>query len=169
MRAVALVVTLAVAICMVIAVGLGSVAAKPSENNGGGYDEFGYNYEARMFCGPADGVDRVLDDAVWGVDTYANDHLVMKWSEAWNDARYNGEPWTPDAWCTNHWNGNVPGGSGESEQCKIVWFGNPDHLPDGTELPDGGYVIWGEFEVIMDHYVGPDGEWFAHATPNGLG
>jgi len=35
---------------------------------------------------------------------------------------------------------------------------------------DGGYPIWGEFEVIMDHGTGADGHmWFAHAVPNGLG
>lgn len=30
---------------------------------------------------------------VWGDPTYANDHLVMKWSKAWDDARFHGEPW----------------------------------------------------------------------------
>ncbi len=62
-----------------------------------GFDEFGYNYQARLFNGPADGVDRLLDNAVWGDDAYANDHLVMKWSKAWDDARFNGAAWTPDA------------------------------------------------------------------------
>jgi hypothetical protein len=27
-----------------------------------GFDEFGYNYQARVFVGKADGVDRVLDE-----------------------------------------------------------------------------------------------------------
>lgn len=31
---------------------------------GGGFDEFGYNYGARVFAGKADGVDRVLDGKV---------------------------------------------------------------------------------------------------------
>src|SRR3989304_316073 len=91
----------------------------------GGFDEFGYNYNARVFVGPADGVDRVLDGMVWGDPTYANDHLVMKWSKAWDDARFHGGPWTPDAWVNNEWNGNVPGGSGESEIVKIKWVGLP--------------------------------------------
>jgi len=64
----------------------------------GGFDEFGYNYKARVFVGRADGVDRVLDGKVWGDPTYANDWLVMKWSKAWDDARFHGAPWTPDAW-----------------------------------------------------------------------
>ncbi|MDO8691845.1 MAG: hypothetical protein Q7R39_17880 [Dehalococcoidia bacterium] len=91
----------------------------------GGFDQFGYNYQARVFVGPADGVDRTLDGAVSGDPTYANDHLVMKWSKAWDNARFHGAPWTPDAWVDNEWNGSVPGGSGESEHCKIVWVG-PD-------------------------------------------
>jgi len=36
---------------------------KPDET---GFDEFGYNYQARLFSGLADGVDRVLDGKVWG-------------------------------------------------------------------------------------------------------
>ncbi len=32
----------------------------------GGFDEYGYNYTARVFSGPADGVDRTLDGTVWG-------------------------------------------------------------------------------------------------------
>lgn len=51
-----------------------------------GFDQFGYNYNARLFVGPADGVDRNLDGAVWGDPYYATDHLVMKWSKAWDDA-----------------------------------------------------------------------------------
>ena len=74
---------------------------------GGAFDEFGYNYAARIFVGRADGVDRVLDGAVWGDPTYANDHLVMKWSKGWDDARFHGVPWGPDAWEDNEWNGMV--------------------------------------------------------------
>ena len=130
----------------------------------GGFDEFGYNYKARIFVGPADGVDRVLDGAVWGDPTYANDHLVMKWSKAWDDARFNGAEWTPDAWVNNEWNGKVSGGSGEMEICKIIWVGS--ELEQSEYWRDGGYAIWGEFEVIMDNYAG---KFLAHATPNGYG
>ena len=131
----------------------------------GGFDQFGYNYQARVFVGPADGVDRVIDGTVWGDSTYANDHLVMKWSKAWDDARFHDAPWTPDAWCTNEWNGMVQGGSGEVEQCKIIWVGA--ELESSPYWRPGGYAIWGEFEVIADKYTGRD-KW-AHATPNGLG
>lgn len=135
---------------------------------GGGFDEFGYNYQARLFNGPADGVDRILDGAVWGDPTYANDHLVMKWSQAWDDARFNGAPWTCDAWENNEWNGMFPGGSGETWHYKIVWVG-PELQSSDCWRP-GGYAVWGEFEVIMDQGTA-DGlhTWFAHANPTGYG
>ncbi len=61
----------------------------PDKSNQG-FDEFGYNYTARIFVGPADGVDRNLDGKVWGDPTYANDRLKMVWSKAWDDAKFNG-------------------------------------------------------------------------------
>lgn len=115
----------------------------------GGFDEFSYNYNARVFSGPADGVDRNLDGTVWGDPTYANDHLVMKWSKAWDDARFYGGEWTPDAWCTNEWNGMFPDGSGEAWHYKIIWVG--PELEENPYWREGGYAIWGQFEVIMSH------------------
>lgn len=154
---------------IVVAVGLAvllTVAVSPALA-AGGFDEFGYNYQARIFVGPADGVDRVLDSAVWGDATYSKDHLVMKWSKAWDDARFHGAAWTTDAWENNEWNGQVPGGSGESEICKIKWIGTGGE--DSPNWVAGGYVIWGEFEVLFDHYTGQDGKWLAHAIPTGYG
>ena len=134
----------------------------------GGFDEFGYNYGARLFSGPADGVDRTLDGAYWGDTAYAADRLVMKWSRAWDAAKFEGAAWGPDAWCSNHWNGRVPGGSGETWHYKIVWVG-PD-LEDSAYWRPGGYPIWGQFEVIFSHGTTPDGHfWETHATPAGLG
>lgn len=135
----------------------------------GGFDQFGYNYDARLFNGKADGVDRILDGKVWGDPTYANDHLVMKWSKGWDDARFNGAPWGPDAWEDNEWNGNVPGGSGYTEHVKIIWVGS--ELQSGPYWRDGGYAIWGQFEVIMDQGNDPNfgHTWYAHAIPTGYG
>jgi len=135
----------------------------------GGFDQFGYNYQARLFDGIADGVDRVLDGKLWGDPTYANDHLVMKWSKGWDDARFHGEPWTREAWETNEWNGRVPGGSGEVWHYKIIWVG--PQLEDSPYWQEGGYPIWGQFEVIMDQGSWSDRfhEWFARAIPNGFG
>jgi hypothetical protein len=133
-----------------------------------GFDQFGYNYRARVFVGPADGVDKVLDGKVWGDPTYAKDHLVMKWSKGWNEARFNGQPWTPEAWEDNEWNGAVPGGSGEVWHYKIIWVG-----PEGEKSHywrEGGYLIWGQFEVIMDQGKTPEGHfWNVHANPTGYG
>jgi hypothetical protein len=131
-------------------------------------DEFGYNYTARIFVGAADGVDRMLDDAVWGDPTYARDHLVMKWSKGWDDARFHGEPWTPDAWENNEWNGMVEGGSGEVAHYKIIWVG--PELESSPYWREGGYAIWGQFEVILDQgVVGGEHYWNAHAQPTGYG
>ena len=134
----------------------------------GGVDDFGYNYKARIFVGAADGVDRVLDGAVWDDPKYANDHLVMKWSKAWDDARFNGAAWGPEAWENNEWNGMVEGGSGEVWHYKIVWVG-PD-LEDSPYWRTGGYAAWGEFEVILSQGT-VDGEhvWETHARPSGYG
>ena len=134
----------------------------------GGFDEFGYNYTARIFVGKADGVDRVLDGKVWGDPTYANDHLVMKWSKGWDDARFHDAPWTPDAWENNEWNGQVEGGSGEVWHYKIVWVG--PELQNSPYWREGGYAIWGQFEVIFDHgTIANEHFWYAHANPTGYG
>ncbi len=142
----------------------------------GGFDDFGYNYKAKIFVGVADGVDRALDGLMWGDATYANDHLVMKWSRAWDDARFHGAAWTPEAWVDNEWNGQVPGGSGETWHYKIIWVG--PSLESSPYWRPGGSAIWGEFEVIMDQgvsdtsYCYPNNgghQMCALAIPNGFG
>jgi hypothetical protein len=133
-----------------------------------GFDEFGYNYNARIFVGPADGVDRNLDGTFWGDPDYANDRLNMKWSKAWDTARFQGGEWTADAWCTNHWNGKVNGGSGEMWHYKIIWVG--PELQASALWREGGYPIWGQFEVIFSQgSVGSVHFWETHANPTGLG
>jgi hypothetical protein len=150
------------------AVLVGSLMLSPVMAADNGFDEFGYNYKARVFVGKADGVDRVLDGKVWGDPTYANDWLVMKWSKAWDDARFNGAPWTPDAWCDNEWNGMVPGGSREITHYKIIWVG--PELESSPYWRAGGYTVWSEFEVIMDQgVIGGAHYWGAHAIPTGYG
>jgi hypothetical protein len=140
----------------------------PTTPGGNGFNTYGYNYTASLFNGAADGVDKSLDGMVWGDATYANDHLVMNWNAEWD--RGNDEGWTDDyyaAWTTNHWNGNVPGGSGEVWHYKIIWVG--PELEDSPYWVDGGYPIWGRFEAVMDQgTVANEHFWYAHATPNGL-
>ncbi len=138
--------------------------AKPDT---GGFDEFGYNYKARIFVGPVDGADRNLDGTYWGDTLYAEDHLVMKWSKAWDDARFRGAAWTPEAWTDNEWNG-MNNGSGEVWHYKIVWVG--PELENSQYWRDGGYPIWGQFEVIFSQGTDANGHfWDAHASPAGYG
>lgn len=137
----------------------------------GGFNEYGYNYGARIFVGPADGVDKVLDGMVWGDPTYANDHLVMKWNQAWddcNDAGNNSVDACLGAWTTNEWNGRAPDGSDWIEHYKIIWVGALGE--DSPYWSDGGYLVWGNYEVIMDQGLDPSNAHFsfALATPNGL-
>ncbi len=126
-----------------------------------GFDQYGYNEAAGIFNGPADGIDRVMDGLLWGSPLYASDHLVMKWNKAWP----NGD----GAWLTNEWNGRAPGGSGEVWHYKIVRLAAPCGAY-GTPLPDGGYCLWGQYEMIMSHgSVGNQHFWDAHARPTGFG
>ena len=81
----------------------------------------GYNWKALVFVGTGMqyceqrlGITDVATcEAAIGED--ADDHLVMKWSQAWQDAvfgpdgdRNTGDEldWTTDAWVSNHWNGS---------------------------------------------------------------
>ena len=139
----------------------------------GAFDEFGYNFRARIFMGTGEswamgkyGITHDEAEAMMGI--YAHDHLVMKWSKAWDDARFHGEPWTPEAWCINEWNGMMPDGSQETWRYVNIWVG--PELEDSPYWREGGYAIWGEFEVIMSHgtYEGQH-LWEALATPCGLG
>lgn len=141
-----------------------------AQNTTKGFNEFGYNYQARSFVGLADGVDKVLDGKVWGSTAYANDRLVMKWNAEWD--RGNAEGWTDpngyDAWEDNEWNGAVPNGSGEVWHYKIKWVGSA--LENSPRWVVGGYPVWGQFEIIMDQGVtGGEHIWFAKGVPAGYG
>lgn len=146
--------------------------ALPQASAAGGFNQYGYNYSARIFSGPADGVDKVLDGKVWGDPTYATDHLVMKWNAAWtacNANGYNDPKYCAGAWVTNAWNGNIPGGSGWSEHIKIIWVGSA--AENSSYWVDGGYSVWGNYEVISDRAMDPNHVKYiwAAGSPNGLG
>jgi len=135
----------------------------------GGFDDFGYNRQARIFNGLASGwcLQRGAPADCMGI--YSNDRLVMKWNAEWD--RGNAEKWKNPpyaAWENNEWNGQVPGGSGETWHYNIQWVGSCGR--DGTPLPDGGYCIWGQFEVILSHgTVANQHFWDTHAYPAGYG
>lgn len=155
----------------VLMLGIMIAPAFAANTTGNGFNQYGYNYNARVFVGPADGVDNNLDGTVWGDPTYANDHLVMKWNAQWDNCNANGYDnpiYCLGAWTDNEWNGNVPGGSGVTEHYKIIWVGS-----ESTTSPywvAGGYSVWGNYEVIMDQGTDTTGHvWYAHGIPSGYG
>lgn len=138
----------------------------------GGFDEFGYNYKARIFNGTGESWSLAKGLPADYLGVYSNDKLIMKWNAEWD--RGNAENWTNPpygAWENNEWNGNVKGGSGAVWHYKIIWVGDYTTYP--SLIPEGAYGIWGQFAVIMDHgkdpSYGPGHLWFAHAIPTGYG
>ncbi|MEA2593586.1 MAG: hypothetical protein QOF01_55 [Thermomicrobiales bacterium] len=91
-----------------------------------GYDQFGYNYQAHMFNGTYDSVDRNIDGTYFGdIGDYVDDSLIMKWSDAWiANVDCNGDKkldrglvegvasGTSMGWLTNHVNGDYIDGDG---------------------------------------------------------
>ena len=169
-------------IISVLLVSIGFVVAKPA----------GYNMDARIFVGT--GMQyceqhsklRITDkDACEAeIEEDPDDHLVMKWSQAWHMAVFGPDnirggsdtlSWSDavdqygSAWVNNQWNGMFPGGSGERYNSKIIWTGvscGPNYEP----LPNGGQCIWGQFNIIHKQGTGPSGHyWDAHAIPSGYG
>jgi len=133
-----------------------------------GYDDWGYNYQARIFNGKYCDAYR---DAAW-CQPYANDDLEMKWNDAWLSnsdcdgdglldrhygfASYRGS----GAWLTNHQKGVYIDGKGKKQRwgyfTKIVaapadatLSGGVWHAADGSEI---GTAIWGEFATIQEIY-----------------
>lgn len=150
--------------------GVGAVPAFAA----GGFDANGYNNTARLFNGTllkwctAKSIDPSVCPA-YGFGSN-NDRIIMKWNAEWD--RGNAESWANppyNAWTDNEWNGKVAGGSDFVWHYKIVWV--PPCGSDGTSLPNGGYCIWGQFEVIMDQGVDPIAghESFALGSPAGYG
>jgi len=126
----------------------------------------GYNYKARIFVGTGLQwcTQKPADCSYLG--PYINDKITMKWNEAWDTCNTGGD--CIGAWTNNEWNGKVPGGSGEVWHYKIIWVGS--ELENSPYWRDGGYAIWGEFEVIMDQgTIDNEHFWYTHGIPNGYG
>ncbi len=137
-----------------------------------GPDQYGYNRCAGNFNGTYSSWCVERGGAADCAGIYSPDKLVMKWNEEWD--RGNAERWANppyNAWLNNEINGKKAGGSGSIWHYKYQWVGpcGADYNP----LPDGGYCIWGQFEVLMDqghdpNYL-PGHLWFARANSNGYG
>ncbi|MCK5343116.1 MAG: hypothetical protein KAR20_06920 [Candidatus Heimdallarchaeota archaeon] len=154
-----------------------------------GFDDWGYNYQGRLFNGKYCDAYR---DADW-CQPYADINLMMKWNDAWLSnkdcdgddlldrhlgyASYRGS----GAWLTNHQSGEYEGDEGQvckwNYFVKIVaapadavavdgiWYGS-----DGVEI---GAVIWGAFAIIQqvenDDCAGLHGAQYHSPTRAGLG
>ena len=127
-----------------------------------GYDQYGYNYQAHMFNGTYDSVDRKLDGKYWGsTGDYVDDKLMMKWSDSWlanvdcdGDGKLdrgleNGvSGGISKGWETNHVEGDYLDAAGVLQHytwfVKIVWTGP-------------GSPLWGQYTVIEEIYNDPAG------------
>jgi hypothetical protein len=147
-------------------------AEKPTD---AGFNQFGYNYQARIFNGTftdwclAKGNGTIEPWCANYIQGYENDKLVMKWNAAWDACN---EENTPDActgaWLDNESNGMMPDGSGETWHYKFVWIEEP--CTDYAPLDNGGYCIWGHYEVIFSQgTAGGEHFWDALAKPAGYG
>lgn len=156
---------------LLIVAAVGALVAIPAiATAANGFDEFGYNRQARIFVGPASGWCLERGDPANCLGVYSSAHLTMKWNAEWD--RGNEEGWAKPpyaAWLNNEWNGNVPGGSGWSEVFKTVW--DQGCADSGVPSRSGSWCIWGQFAVLMDQGTTPDNihEWWTHANPAGYG
>ncbi len=168
-----------VAVLALLALGFGVVWAD------GGFDEWGYNYQANMFNGLYWNYSR--PDPPCEPGTCASDTLlIMKWSDEWlNEDRVRcagtpqqGSSACEGAWLTNHQRGEYVGDEGQT--CKWTYFvkivyppGGPvDTDGDGYDDNTGGSIIWGAYvriqQVSNDTCAGEHGNIFS-VQPTGFG
>jgi len=153
-----------------------------------GVDEFGYNYQARLFNGKYCNYDRDPSDC-----DQVTDDLSMKWNDAWLsnmdcdgdfklDRHYGFSSYVGSgAWLTNHQSGEYEGEDGTT--CKYTYFVKIVAVPadatkdkgvwyaaDGTEI---GPDVWGQFaatqEVYNDPCGGEKGIYYGSPDHKGLG
>jgi hypothetical protein len=163
-----------------------------------GYDQWGYNYQARGYNGIYDNISRpavpyteeTCETAPFGCTS-----LSMKWNDAWlsnrdcdgdllldRPATYKGS----GAWITNHMAGTYEyvDDNGRTKEAHWTWFTKIVAVPaDAVQCvfavwcqPDGtriGFVIWGDFATVESIYNDPVGgfhgrEFLSPAHP-GLG
>lgn len=154
-----------------------------------GYDQWGYNYQARLFNGT---YCDAYHDAAW-CQAWKEDDLAMKWNDAWLsnkdcdgdgklDRHYGFASYIGSgAWLTNHMKGVYEGDDGNT--CKWEYFtkivaaptdavksGNVWYAADGTEI---GPAIWGEFAIVQevnnDACAGSHGATYVSPDHPGLG
>lgn len=143
----------------------GTILDSAGESVGVGYDQWGYNYQAKMFNGYYDNFSRPEEPVMEG------NSLQMKWNDAWLsnkdcdgdnelDRHYGYDSYIGSgAWLTNH-----EVGSYEDEEfgtCDYEYFVKIVAVPEAAELgeddvwyaEDGseiGPVIWGSFAITQE-------------------
>jgi hypothetical protein len=154
-----------------------------------GFDEWGYNYQGRLFKGYYCDSYR---DAAW-CQEYKDVKLKMKWNDAWLsnkdcdgdgllDRHYDFNSYIGSgAWLTNHQSGTYEDEAGQT--CKWNYFVKIVAAPEKAYKEEGvwynskdteiGPVIWGEFAIIQqvenDKCAGLHGLQFSSPDRNGLG
>jgi len=154
-----------------------------------GYDDWGYNYQARMFNGYYCDAYR---DAEW-CQEWADVKLQMKWNDAWLSNMDCDDDGLLDrhlgfdsyigsgAWVTNHQSGTYVDDDGN--ECKWSYFVKIVAAPADAELTDGvwynsdgieiGPEIWGQFAIIQqienDPCAGLHGASYISPVGPGLG
>jgi hypothetical protein len=133
-----------------------------------GYDEFGYNYQARIFNGTYDGADRKLDGTYYGqTGDFINDKLIMKWSDEWlsnkdcfgSDHKLDrgGPTGNSMGWVTNQIEGDYLGSDGDyhhyTYHSKIVFDAG---VACSFNKPE---CIWGSYAIIEETQNDPFGEY----------
>lgn len=145
-------------------------AAQPDDK---GFDQYGYNNNARIFNGTGESWCMAGGQAQTWCDDYlgssVNDKIVMKWNAAWDACNEDNTPEAcSGAWTSNEWNG-MKDGSESVWHYKIVYVGP---CTEGAVVDGGGYCLWGQYSVIMDQgiYKGEGHLWYApRGIPNGYG
>jgi hypothetical protein len=130
-----------------------------------GFDDWGYNYQARLFDG---GYCDAYRDAAW-CQPYKDVNLIMKWNDAWLsnkdcdgdgllDRHYGYDSYIGSgAWETNHQWGEYEGEDGKT--CRWSYFVKIVAVPADATLTDGvwytadgtkiGEEIWGAFAIVQ--------------------
>lgn len=132
-----------------------------------GYDEWGYNYQARIFNG---GYCDAYRDAAW-CQPYKDVRLIMWWNDAWlsnKDCGVDGVNGEPDglldrhygfasyigsgAWETNHQWGTY---EQDGKICSWDYFVKIVAKPTAEFECAGGNEIWGSFCIIQQIFNDP--------------
>jgi hypothetical protein len=168
-----------VAVLALLALGAGVVWAQ------GGFDQWGYNYQANIFNGLYWNYSRPETPCQPG--TCASDTLlIMKWSDEWlneDRVRCAGTPQQGSSACEGSWLTNHQRGEYEQDGkvCKWTYFvkivyppGGPVDVDpaDGYDDNTGGSIIWGSYvriqQVSNDTCAGEHGKIFS-VQPTGFG